>query len=192
MKKVIYIFAFMLAFIVQPVSAAQMTSGETVSITIKGVPASEQMSITGEYVVDSQGLLFMPMLKAGVKAAGSSSSSVARRIENAYKEAKIYSNPRITIITRRDEEINITKDKNFVTVAGHVKRPGKVPYTQGMTIYEAVANAGDKTTFGAMNRVEVIRNGKKIILNLRKSSGRTEKVRIGDMITVPEKNAWGK
>lgn len=191
MKKVIYLFAFMLVFLTQHASAVQMSTGETVSITIKGVPANEQMAITGEYVVDNQGMLFMPMLKAGVKAAGNSSSAVARRIENAYKEAKIYSNPRITIITRRNEELNITKDQNFVTVAGHVKRPGKVPYTQGMTIYEAVANAGDKTTFGAMNRVEVIRDGKKMVINLKKSSGRTQRVRIGDTITVPEKSAWG-
>lgn len=181
----------MLVFLTQHASAVQMSTGETVSITIKGVPANEQMAITGEYVVDNQGMLFMPMLKAGVKAAGNSSSAVARRIENAYKEAKIYSNPRITIITRRNEELNITKDQNFVTVAGHVKRPGKVPYTQGMTIYEAVANAGDKTTFGAMNRVEVIRDGKKMVINLKKSSGRTQRVRIGDTITVPEKSAWG-
>lgn len=188
MKKIFYLLAMVLTMFSQQVTAAQMTSGETVMITIKGVPASEQSSISGDYVVSNGGLLYMPMLEGGIKAAGSSSSAVARRIEAAYKSAKIYSSPRITIITNRDKELDKTKSKSFVTVAGHVKRPGPVQYTQGMTVYQAVAGAGDASTFGAMNRVEVLRKGKTLIFDLKKKGrDRAEKVQIGDTITVPQK-----
>lgn len=192
MKNLLYLLALVLSVLVQPTYAAQMTSGETVSISIKGVPASEQTAISGDYVVSNGGLLYMPMLDGGIKASGSSSSTVARRIETAYKNAKIYTSPRITIITNRDKEIDLTKRKSFVTVAGDIRRPGQVPFSQGMTIYQAVANAGDATTFGAMNRVEVIRAGKKFTVNLKSGSGRDRKARIGDTITVPKKNAIGR
>lgn len=184
-----------LATLVLPLNAAQVRSGETVSITIKGVPASEQTSINGQYVISDGGLIYMPMLNYGIKASGNSSSALARRIEAAYKSAEIYNNPRITIITAGDEikGINDRKQANrFVTVAGHVKRPGPVQYNDGMTIYEAVAAAGDASTFGAMNRVEVLRGGRKRIYNMKTDVHRTLKVNSGDIITVPEKNMLGR
>lgn len=175
--------------------ASYVSNGEKVTITIKGVPQSEQAAINGEYVVSDGGLLYMPMLTDGIKASGSSSSNVARRIEAAYKGAKIYANPRITIITTKDNlelEQTMKKNNEYVTVAGHVKRPGPVQYNQGMSIYDAVASAGDSTAFGAMNRVQLLRNGKRSLYNLKKDVHRTYKVKPGDTITVPEKNFLGQ
>lgn len=198
MKNLFKILAPLLAVIatlVVPLNAAQVRSGETVTITIKGVPANEQTSINGQYVISDGGYIYMPMLKSGIKASGNSSSTLARRIEAAYKSAEIYSNPRITIITAGDEirGINDRKQANrFVTVAGHVKRPGPVQYNDGMTIYEAVAAAGDASTFGAMNRVEVLSRGRKSIYNMKTDRHRTLKVKPGDIITVPEKNMLGR
>ncbi|MFC4993731.1 polysaccharide biosynthesis/export family protein [Rubritalea tangerina] len=194
MKKLI---AFFLALFATGLAlqAGSVSSGEKVTITIKGVPASEQASINGEYVVADNGLLYMPMLKSGVKASGSSSSTVARRIEEAYKGAKIYSNPRITIITVRDEiklEGIGKRENQFVTVSGEVKRDGPVQYRNGMTIYEAIATAGGVDTFGAMNRVVLERNGRETKIDLKTSEGRRVKVQVGDNITVPQKNAFGR
>ncbi|MFT5882920.1 MAG: protein involved in polysaccharide export with SLBB domain, partial [Crocinitomicaceae bacterium] len=177
------------------VHASYVTSGEKITITIKGVPVSEQQSINGEYVVDGSGKLYLPMLKGGIKASGSTSSSVARRIEAAYSDAKIYTNPRITILTVKDDIVgeDIAKRNNqFVTVSGEVKRDGPVQYRNDMTIYESIATAGGVDTFGAMNRVTLERDGKETILDLKKSASRTFRVRVGDVITVPQKNAFGR
>lgn len=192
MKTILSLFACFFALCAPQLMAATMSSGEAVQITIKGVPDSEQGAISGEYVVSSGGLLYMPMLNGGIKAAGSSTSTVARRIEAAYKSAQIYSSPRITLITTGDKKRTDSKTRTFITVAGHVKRPGPVAYTEGMTIYEVVAAAGDASTFGAMNRVEIIRNGKKFIRDLKKTVNRRERVQVGDVITVPEKNWRGR
>ncbi|MFC5049865.1 polysaccharide biosynthesis/export family protein [Rubritalea spongiae] len=195
MKKFFILFCLLFGLSQVMLSAGYVTTGEKVTITIKGVPQTEQAAINGEYVVSDGGLLYMPMLSNGIKASGSSSSSVARRIEAAYKSAKIYANPRITIITVKDEialEKTMKKNNEFVTVAGHVKRPGPVQYNQGMSIYDAVATAGDATAFGAMNRVQLLRNGKRSLYNLKKDSHRTYKVKPGDTITVPEKNFLGQ
>jgi polysaccharide export outer membrane protein len=195
MKKFLILFTLLFGFMYSAAVAGYVSSGEKVTITIKGVPQTEQSAINGEYVVSDGGLLYMPMLNSGIKASGSSSSTVARRIEAAYKGAKIYANPRITIITVKDEialEKEVKKNNEFVTVAGHVKRPGPVQYNQGMSIYDAVATAGDATAFGAMNRVQLLRNGKRSLYNLKKDAHRTYKVKPGDTITVPEKNFLGQ
>ena len=200
MKKAFFLLISLMALSLTVAQASSVTSGEKITITIKGVPASEQSSIYGEYVVDDSGNLFLPMLKSGIKAAGSSSSTVARRIEAAYRDAKIYANPRITIVTVNDAikgEIERTKKTTVlnetVTVSGEVKRDGPVQYRSGMTIYEAIATAGGVDTFGAMNRVMLERNGRERIYDLKKSTAnRTIKVEVGDVITVPQKNAIGR
>ncbi len=85
------------------------------------------------------------------------------------------------------------RNNQFVTVSGEVKRDGPVQYRTDMTIYEAIATAGGVDTFGAMNRVTLERNGRETIYNLKKSAAsRTVKVRVGDVITVPQKNAIGR
>lgn len=193
MKKINIYLVLIFTFILNPVFAAQtITGGEKVAITIKGVPSVEQTSINGDYIVSDSGLLFMPMIEGGIQAAGSSSSTVARRIEAAYKNANIYVNPRITIVTVRDEAAATTISRKFVTVAGQVKRPGPVQYSEGLTIYDAVAAAGDSTAFGAMNRVELLRNGKKHIYNLRSTAHRMLRVYPNDTVTVPDKNLIGQ
>jgi len=183
---------FLITSMVAPLNAASITRGERVSITIKGVPAEEQSSINGDYIISESGLIYMPMLKSGLKASGSSGSTVARRIEAAYKAANIYTNPRITIITVKDTAQEAVLNKKFVTIAGHVKRPGPVQFTQNMTIYEAVAAAGDASTFGAMNRVQLLRNGKTYTYNLKTTKHRTLRVYPNDTVTVPQQNFLGK
>jgi protein involved in polysaccharide export with SLBB domain len=195
MKKALFLLISLMALSLTAVHASYVTSGEKITITIKGVPVSEQQSINGEYVVDGSGKLYLPMLKGGIKASGSTSSSVARRIEAAYSDAKIYTNPRITILTVKDDIVgeDIAKRNNqFVTVSGEVKRDGPVQYRNDMTIYESIATAGGVDTFGAMNRVTLERDGKETILDLKKSASRTFRVRVGDVITVPQKNAFGR
>jgi protein involved in polysaccharide export with SLBB domain len=195
MKKALFLLISLMALSLTSVHASYVTSGEKITITIKGVPVSEQQSINGEYVVDGSGKLYLPMLKGGIKASGSTSSSVARRIEAAYSDAKIYTNPRITILTVKDDIVgeDIAKRNNqFVTVSGEVKRDGPVQYRNDMTIYESIATAGGVDTFGAMNRVTLERDGKETILDLKKSASRTFRVRVGDVITVPQKNAFGR
>lgn len=173
------------------VNAANVSGGDLVNIAIKGVPPGEQNLINGEYVVSGNGFLYIPMIEKGIKVSGSSTSTVARRIEAAYKSAKIYTDPRITVISTsavRDREL-INKN-SFVTVTGQVKRPGPVQFTTGLTVYGAIASGGDITPFGALGRVEILRAGKKIVLDLKKTQNRTYKARIGDMITVPQKRPF--
>jgi len=170
--------------------AAAIAANTTLTITIKGVPGTEQTRISGQYVVDSSGYVYLPLLKNGIRASGSSSSSLARRIEAAYRSAEIYQNPRITVISTKDVADDQI-DRKVVSVGGFVKRPGPVPFMRGMTLFQAISAAGGETAFGSIKRVALYRNGKKHVYDLRKQAHMQLRVYPGDSINVPQKTAWG-
>ncbi len=172
------------------VSAQSISSKTTLNIMIKGVPAAEQQRISGQYVGDGSGMVFLPLLKGGLKASGMSSSALARHIEAAYRSAEMYENPRITVISIKDQEAQKI-DAQRVSVGGFVKRPGPIPYMRGMTLFQAVSAAGGENTFGSIGRVELHRNGKKYTYNLKTAEHMRVKIYPGDSINIPQKTAFG-
>ena len=159
---------------------------EMLNISIKGVGGPEQAKVAGSYVVSPNGHIYLPMIKGGIRASGKTSSALARSIEAAYRAAEIYKSPRITVVSTKDNaEAQI--DAKLITVGGFVKQPGSKPYTRGMTLFNAVSAAGGETAFGSIRRVELHRNGKKWIYDLRKGEHMGVKVYPGDTINVPQK-----
>ncbi len=175
-------------------AAAQgkISSGDTLAITIKGVPQEEQIQINGAYPV-TNGRIKIPYISGYISASGQSAEAVSRRIEAAYKAAKIYNNPTISIAVQsfRKTEAERHKVQKFVTLSGEVSRPGPLPFRPGMTISEAVFS-GAPSTFGATNRVILIRNGKTYKYNMKDTTHMSVKLYANDHIKVPQKNMWGK
>ncbi len=193
MKKLLTLLALATTALVvaAPVAHAQSISSKTtLNIQIKGVPQSEQSRISGQYVVDSSGYVYLPLLKGGIRAAGISSSALARKIEAAYRSAEMYKNPRITVISTKDVESGKI-NAQLVSVGGFVKRPGPVQFMRGMTLFQALSAAGGETAFGSIKRIELHRNGKKYVYNLKKSSHMRVRVYPGDTINVPQKTIIG-
>jgi len=172
------------------VSAQSISAKTTLNIMIKGVPSAEQQRISGQYVVDGNGMVYLPLLKGGLKASGMSSSSLARHIEAAYRSAEMYENPRITVISTKDAAAGEI-DRQIVSVGGFVKSPGPKPYIRGMTLFQAVSAAGGESTFGSIKRVELHRNGKKYVYNLKTAAHMRVSVYPGDSINIPQKTAFG-
>jgi protein involved in polysaccharide export with SLBB domain len=178
-------------FILSGLTQAQSISAKTtLSITIKGVPEGEQTRVSGQYVVSPSGYVFLPLLKNGIKASGLSSSALARNIEAAYRSAEMYQIPRITVISTSDQEASKI-DAQVVTIGGHVKRPGPVPFRRGMTLFQALSAAGGEDAFGSIKRIELHRNGARYIYDMRKTEHMREKVYPGDSINVPQKGPFG-
>jgi len=153
---------------------------------------SEQGRISGQYVVSSSGMLSLPLLKSAIKASGRSASSVAKSIEAAYIKAGMHKDPRITIISNQDVNTQIAREKELVNVGGHVRSSGPKPFHNGMTLFSAISAAGGPDPFGAMNRVELFHKGRKKIYNMKKAAEMNIRVYPGDIINVPEKNAFGR
>jgi len=190
MKYIICLLSLFLC-IGETYGASKISRGESITLTIKGVPHNEQVKISGEYVIGEDGMLHIPFIE-GVRASGVSSSSLARTIEKAYMEAEVYTAPRISIVTARDKAETQTFAQKFVTVGGKVRRPGAVPYQEGMTLLQAIMQAGDANEFGAMNRVELMRGNQREVYNLKdpRSKSRNIKVRPNDTITIPQRGIF--
>lgn len=171
--------------------AQSISVNESLEISIKGVPASEQARISGPYNVSSSGYVFMPLLKNGVKASGLSKSALARSIESAYKAAGMYKDPRITVVSTQDNAAKARRENEVVSIGGFVKAPGQRPFVSGMTLYQAVAAAGGATPFGSIRRVELLRKGRRTVYDLRKTDHMGTRVFPGDTINVPQKDWKG-
>jgi len=190
--KILVIMMSVSALCLGMASAQSVSANESLNISVKGVPAAEQSRVSGVYNVSPSGTLSLPMLKNEFKASGLSASTLARRIEAAYKAAGIYKDPRITILSMADNNAQVARQREVVNVGGKVKSAGPKPFIQGMTLFSAVSAAGGADPFGAMNRVELFHNGRRKIYNLKTAAHMNIRVYPGDSINVPQKNAWGK
>jgi len=186
------VLAFMLGSVATLSAAPEIAANTTLNIKLFGVLPQEQSKFDGDYQVDPRGFIYLPLLQDGIKASGISSSALARRIEEAYKNAEIYSNPRINVISNKDQAAQKI-DAQIVTVGGKVRKPGPVQYIRGMTLFKAVAAAGGADAFGADNRVELHQRGVKKIYDI-KSNAQHMAIPVfpGDTIRIPQKNVWGK
>jgi polysaccharide export outer membrane protein len=158
-----------------------------VKIDIRGVPANDVVRVAGEYLVSESGSVKLPMIEP-LTAAGLNPAELGSRIAAAYKSAQIYKDPTVMVIAASGDSIQ----KQLVHVGGQVRRTGPVEYVQGLTIYQAVQAAGGATEFGAMNRVQLLRNGRVQELNLKKPGEMNFLMQQNDTITVPEKNWMGQ
>ncbi|MBK1832967.1 polysaccharide biosynthesis/export family protein [Roseibacillus ishigakijimensis] len=169
------------------IASAQIQKNTKLKITVMGVPAGEQTRINAVYPVDSSGNIRMWEI-GSIRAAGLSSTALAKQIESSYKSAQIYTSPTILIEQIGNVE---TELQQFVTVMGSVQRPGTVPYIKGMTLAQAIAAAGGPNTFGTTKRVSVYREGKKYSLSPRTNDKhKLERVYPSDTIEVDQVKAW--
>lgn len=165
--------------------AGVIQKGDTLVISLRGVPVSEQAKVNGEYHVRDTGNIRVPIINVNVRALGRNPEVVERSIEEAFKKAEIYVAPTISV-----EVKNRVDERKVLSVGGHVKRPGRVQYREGMTLLEAVQQAGDRTTFGSAY-VYLTRtvNGKatRYKYDIEKPAHQSLRVYPNDTIVVPQR-----
>ena len=159
--------------------------GDPITIELK-VPAEDAANVTGPTTVSAQGTIKLAYLDREISAAGLRTDDLARRIEQAYKSAQIYTNPTINVKTPTPNEIA----PHIVTVGGEVGTKGKeVPLRDGMTLYQAIMSAGGFTEFADTKHVKLIRRGKETIINMKEKGAvgaNTTMLMDGDVVHVPQ------
>ncbi|MGY6519638.1 MAG: XrtA/PEP-CTERM system exopolysaccharide export protein [Lysobacteraceae bacterium] len=141
--------------------------------------------------VRPDGRISVPLL-GDVEAGGRTAEAVARDIE--LRLADYVRDPKVAVILT---ELRSHEFISRVRVTGAVQRPVSLPYRQGMTVLDAVLEAGGVTDFAAGNRSRLYRRidgtnteAHRVDLNaiLRRGDLDTNfYVRPGDVITVPER-----
>ena len=107
-----------------------------------------EADITGEYEVDSNGFVSIP-LAGHVKAAGLTTRQLEKAISSALAKG-IVRDPRVNV--------EIALYRPFY-ILGEVKKSGEYPYRTGLTVMDAVATAGGFTYRANENKVYLRRSG---------------------------------
>lgn len=79
-----------------------------------------------------------------------------------------------------------------ISVGGFVKSPGGVEFAENMTLVEAIKAAGGPTPFASIRRVQLIRDGKRFVYDMRKSRHQQVRILPDDCINVPQKAWFGR
>ena len=106
--------------------------------------------LTGEFRVDDQGRVALPLL-GSVTAAGLAPQELEQKIAAGLKARNLLRNPSVSV------EVLAYRP---VFVLGEVAKPGQYPYQPGMTMLTTVAVAGGFTYRGVQDYAAVIRTSK--------------------------------
>ena len=166
------------------VIAASAGEGVLGPLDLLEVRVFGEEELTGEYQVEVDGTLNFPLI-GSVNVAGltptEASRDVATRLEDGY-----LNNADVTI---RVMEANSRQ----IVVLGKVKEPGSYPYIDGMTVVQAIAQAGGLDEDHAANRTTITRieGDHQVIIRVRfgdVSRGKAPNVilRPKDTVLVPE------
>lgn len=107
-----------------------------------------ESDITGEYEVDSNGYVSIP-LAGHVRAAGLTTRQLEKAIVSALSKG-IVRDPRVNV------EVALYRP---YYILGEVKKSGEYPYRLGLTVMDAVASAGGFTYRANENKVYLRRSG---------------------------------
>jgi protein involved in polysaccharide export with SLBB domain len=130
----------------------------------------------------------MPFIGA-VRAQGLRNEELAAALQARYISAGIYTHPTIQVITN---SVNKGVDEETVTLGGQIRKTGPVLFFKGLTIWQAIQNAGGPTEFGSMYRVTLFRDGNQKTYDLTKTEFMQIPLQRNDAIDIPQKNPWGR
>ena len=109
----------------------------------------EEESLSGTYRVAQDGSIDYPLV-GRIQVAGLEPPAVADALAEALRQGDFLRSPQVSILV---EEYNSKR----VSVVGAVARPGTFQFTAGMTVVQAISQAGGFTPMASTNNVVVTR-----------------------------------
>jgi polysaccharide export outer membrane protein len=146
----------------------RLGSGDKLRVIVYG-----EQDLSGEFDVTGTGRVSLPLI-GQVQAAGKTldefSQEVATELQKGY-----LTNPKVSV-----EVLNY---RPFYII-GEVDKPGQYPYTNGMTVLNAVAVASGFTYRANEDRVFITRDGAK---EVEYPASQSVRVLPGDIVRIPER-----
>ena len=131
--------------------------------------------MSGEFPVPENGMVVLPKIGPH-RVTGIPLATLKSQLISEYQKY------------RRNPAIEITFLRR-VNVLSAVRQPGVYPLDGTMTVAMAVAMAGGTTSEGNPNRVELIRDGKRLIANISQRTTIAQlPIQSGDQLYVPERS----
>lgn len=149
----------------------RLAAGDRVKITVFG-----EESLSRDYTITSAGDLSFPLL-GDVPAAGKTSGELRDVIVSSLSQGYL-KDPRVNI--------EVVNHRPFY-ILGEVQRSGEYPYSDDLTVFQAVALAGGFTYRAEKRRVFIRRVGSEREMTYDLTTGRPVYVSPGDTIRVGER-----
>jgi polysaccharide export outer membrane protein len=127
-------------------------------------------------VIDENGEISLPLVNQ-IKATGLTPSGLAERIKANYVP-RFYVHCTVTVLAT----------VRFFYIGGEVRSPGRVNWTEDMTLMKAINTSGGFTDFASLRKVEIIRAKNKLIYNaedIRQHPEHDVPIQPGDSVYVP-------
>lgn len=131
--------------------------------------------LSGDFPVDQDGVVVFPKIGAQ-RVTSQSPDQLRERLVAAYRF--YLRNPSIDVVLLRR-----------VNIRGAVRQPGLYTVDATTTLADAIALAGGSTPDGDMDRVEILRDGRRIVTRLSRDKTLAElPIQSGDQIFIPERS----
>jgi polysaccharide export outer membrane protein len=127
-----------------PVEKSTVGPGDVFTMEIVG-----EKELPREYMVASDGSVDLPYLQT-VPVAGLEPQDIARLVRKLLIEKQILTDPSVVVQVK---EYNSRR----VTIMGQVSKPGTFPFTTGLTLIQALSQAGGLTGIANQDRVNLTR-----------------------------------
>jgi polysaccharide export outer membrane protein len=104
--------------------------------------------LSGQHRIDTDGCIVLPLV-GSLSVAGMTPPEVAQLVADKLRDGYLH-DPKVSVSV---VEFNSRK----ISVIGEVKSPGRYPYRDGMTLIQAIAEAGGTTPTAMLSSVLVTR-----------------------------------
>ena len=145
-----------------------------------------QTDLTGKYRIGADGTIQFPFVGA-VAAAGKEPEELARDLAAALRDGGYLREPQVSVLIEQS-------NSKRLSVLGAVARPGTLPIVPGMTVIQAISQAGGFTAFADKDGTVVTRRvGGKLerfrvpMSDIARGTQEDFPLRAGDIVFVPER-----
>lgn len=159
--------------------------GDVLTVSVWGNP-----DLTLQVPVRPDGYISMPLI-GDIAANDQDAATLALTISELLQDQ--LRNPQVTVIV---SQVNSTEYMTRVRVTGAVQRPSSIRYARGMSVLDAILEAGGVNEVAAPNRAKLYRQVEDQLRDfdvrlddilLRGDLGTNYPIFPGDVITVPER-----
>ena len=154
-------------------STYQLGTGDRVRVTV-----FNEGDLSGEFTIDSQGYVRLPLI-GQVGAAGLSTYDLENRIATAMTGGGYLLNPKISV--------EVTSYRPFYII-GEVAKPGEYPYVNAMSAPNAIALAGGYSDRAVESVIWVRHQGER--KERRLPADESTRILPGDVVRVERSTYW--
>lgn len=161
--------------------------GGKLQVMLKNIPAEDAANVSGDFTVNrGDGTITLPYLKNRVRVEGLTARDIENIVRSNYVAQQIYSDPIVQVHLNPDA---VAVDARHIVVSGYVGKKATLPYREGITLIEALLDAGDITDYGS-RKIQVTRGTVTRTYDYFSARDRSIRLLPSDSIYVPRRPAF--